>query len=290
MELRVEPVTFPEVIQFNYEELKAEITSKVEMYKNLVYTGSDQIKDAKADRAALNKLIKAMSDERIRIKKDCLKPYDEFERKIRELTDIVNEPVQLIDKQIKEYEQTLKEEKRKEIEALFETIGFQAFVKLEMIWDEKWLNASVSMKSIEDAMRARLNEISTAVFILNKLPEFGFEALELYKETLDLPKAIEKAQHMSEIAKKKAQYEAEEKARREAEEARAKQIAQEQASQQLEQPAEQMVMDLVPQEAPAQQELEPSKEWIRFAALLTTEDALALKEFFQSRNIEFRAI
>jgi hypothetical protein len=290
MELRVEPVTFPEVIQFNYEELKAEITSKVEMYKNLVYTGSDQIKDAKADRAALNKLIKAMSDERIRIKKDCLKPYDEFERKIRELTDIVNEPVQLIDKQIKEYEQTLKEEKRKEIEALFETIGFQAFVKLEMIWDEKWLNASVSMKSIEDAMRARLNEISTAVFTLNKLPEFGFEALKLYKETLDLPKAIEKAQHMSEIAKKKAQYEAEEKARREAEEARAKQIAQEQASQQLEQPAEQMVMDLVPQEAPAQQELEPSKEWIRFAALLTTEDALALKEFFQSRNIEFRAI
>lgn len=290
MELRVEPVTFPEVIQFNYEELKAEITSKVEMYKNLVYTGSDQIKDAKADRAALNKLIKAMSDERIRIKKDCLKPYDEFERKIRELTDIVNEPVQLIDKQIKEYEQTLKEEKRKEIEALFETIGFQAFVKLEMIWDEKWLNASVSMKSIEDAMRVRLNEISTAVFTLNKLPEFGFEALELYKETLDLPKAIEKAQHMSEIAKKKAQYEAEEKARREAEEARAKQIAQEQASQQLEQPAEQMVMDLVPQEAPAQQELEPSKEWIRFAALLTTEDALALKEFFQSRNIEFRAI
>ena len=290
MELRVEPVTFPEVIQFNYEELKAEITSKVEMYKNLVYTGSDQIKDAKADRAALNKLIKAISDERIRIKKDCLKPYDEFERKIRELTDIVNEPVQLIDKQIKEYEQTLKEEKRKEIEALFETIGFQAFVKLEMIWDEKWLNASVSMKSIEDAMRARLNEISTAVFTLNKLPEFGFEALELYKETLDLPKAIEKAQHMSEIAKKKAQYEAEEKARREAEEARAKQIAQEQASQQLEQPAEQMVMDLVPQEAPAQQELEPSKEWIRFAALLTTEDALALKEFFQSRNIEFRAI
>lgn len=290
MELRVEPVTFPEVIQFNYEELKAEITSKVEMYKNLVYTGSDQIKDAKADRAALNKLIKAMSDERIRIKKDCLKPYEEFERKIKELTDIVNEPVQLIDKQIKEYEQILKEEKRKEIEALFETIGFQSFVQLPMIWDEKWLNASVSMKSIEEKMRARLNEISTAVFTLNKLPEFGFEALELYKETLDLPKAIEKAQHMSEIAKKKAQYEAEEKARREAEEARAKQIAQEQASQQLEQPAEQMVMDLVPQEAPAQQELEPSKEWIRFAALFTTEDALALKEFFQSRNIEFRAI
>ena len=216
MELRVEPVTFPEVIQFNYEELKAEITSKVEMYKNLVYTGSDQIKDAKADRAALNKLIKAMSDERIRIKKDCLKPYDEFERKIRELTDIVNEPVQLIDKQIKEYEQTLKEEKRKEIEALFETIGFQAFVKLEMIWDEKWLNASVSMKSIEDAMRARLNEISTAVFTLNKLPEFGFEALELYKETLDLQRQSRRRSICPKSTKKKRSTKQRKRRRREA--------------------------------------------------------------------------
>lgn len=289
MELRVEPVTFPEAIRFNYEEMKAEITSSTEMYKNLVYT-DDQIDDAKKKKAELNKWIKVLTDERIKIKKECLKSYEEFEWKIKDLVEIVNESVRSIDKQIKEFEQIKKEEKRKEIEALFETIGFQAFVKLEMIWDEKWLNASVSMKSIEEKMRARLNEISTAVFTLNKLPEFGFEALELYKETLDLPKAIEKAQHMSEIAKKKAQYEAEEKARREAEEARAKQIAQEQASQQLEQPAEQMVMDLVPQEAPAQQELEPSKEWIRFAALLTTEDALALKEFFQSRNIEFRAI
>ena len=215
MELRVEPVTFPEVIQFNYEELKAEITSKVEMYKNLVYTGSDQIKDAKADRAALNKLIKAMSDERIRIKKDCLKPYDEFERKIRELTDIVNEPVQLIDKQIKEYEQTLKEEKRKDIEALFETIGFQAFVKLDMIWDEKWLNASVSMKSIEEKMRERMYQISTDLLTLNRLSEYAFEAVAVYKETLDMNRSIAEAQRMSDIAKQKAETEARKKAEEE---------------------------------------------------------------------------
>lgn len=281
MELRVEPVTFPEVIQFNYEELKAEITSKVEMYKNLVYTGSDQIKDAKADRAALNKLIKAMSDERIRIKKDCLKPYDEFERKICELTDIVNEPVQLIDKQIKEYEQTLKEEKRKEIEALFETIGFQAFVKLEMIWDEKWLNASVSMKSIEEKMRERMYQISTDLLTLNRLSEYAFEAVSVYKETLDMHKSIAEAQRMSEIAKKKAEAEARKKAE---EERRAKEAEDKKMH---ETPV------IIPEPVPEQQEperTEPQKMEVRFAALLTTEDALALKEFFQSRNIEFRAI
>ena len=35
---------------------------------------------------------------------------------------------------------------------------------------------------------------------------------------------------------------------------------------------------------------EPLKEWITFSALLTTEDALALKAFFESRNIEFVAV
>ncbi len=283
MELRVEPVTFPEVIQFNYEELKAEITSKVEMYKNLVYTGSDQIKDAKADRAALNKLIKAMSDERIRIKKDCLKPYDEFERKIRELTDIVNEPVQLIDKQIKEYEQTLKEEKRKDIEALFETIGFQAFVKLEMIWDEKWLNASVSMKSIEEKMRERMYQISTDLLTLNRLSEYAFEAVSVYKETLDMHKSIAEAQRMSEIANKKAEAEARKKAE---EERRAKEAEEKKASEKTA-----IISESVPeQQQPEHTVTEPEKMEVRFAALLTTEDALALKEFFQSRNIEFRAI
>lgn len=283
MELRVEPVTFPEVIQFNYEKLKAEITSKVEMYKNLVYTGSDQIKDAKADRAALNKLIKAMSDERIRIKKVCLKPYDEFERKIRELTDIVNEPVQLIDKQIKEYEQTLKEEKRKDIEALFEAIDFQGFVKLEMIWDEKWLNASVSMKSIEEKMRERRQQISTDMLTLNRLSEYAFEAVAVYKETLDMNRSIAEAQRMSDIAKQKAEVEAQKKAE---EERRAKEAEEKKAS---EKPV------VIPESVPEQQAsehtvTEPEKMEVRFAALLTTEDALALKEFFQSRNIEFRAI
>nr|DAK30042.1 MAG TPA: Protein of unknown function (DUF1351) [Caudoviricetes sp.] len=286
MELRVEPVTFPEAIRFNYEELKAEITSKVEMYKNLVYTGSDQIKDAKADRAALNKLIKAMSDERIRIKKDCLKPYDEFERKIRELTDIVNEPVQLIDKQIKEYEQTLKEEKRKDIEALFETIGFQAFVKLDMIWDEKWLNASVSMKSIEEKMRERMYQISTDLLTLNRLSEYAFEAVAVYKETLDMNRSIAEAQRMSDIAKQKAETEARKKAE---EERRAKEAEEKKVYEKTAIISESVPEQQQPEHTVTEPE-EPEKMEVRFAALLTTEDALALKEFFQSRNIEFRAI
>ena len=64
MELKVNEYQLPEQILFNYEELKAELTEKVQHYETLVYT-DDQIKEAKADRATLNKLKKALSDERI---------------------------------------------------------------------------------------------------------------------------------------------------------------------------------------------------------------------------------
>ena len=54
MELRINTWKSPEVIDFNFKELKEEITNKSALYKNMVYT-DETIKDAKSDRALLNK-------------------------------------------------------------------------------------------------------------------------------------------------------------------------------------------------------------------------------------------
>lgn len=277
MELRIEPVTMPEVIEFNFEELKEQVTKKVAMYKNLVYT-DDQVKEAKADRAALNKFVKSLSDERIRVKKQCLKPYEEFESKINELTAIVNEPIQLIDKQVKEYEEKQKAEKLESIKELFATIGFQSFVKLENIFDQKWLNAGTSMKKIEDFMNEKKFQIGNDVLAINRLPEFSFEAMETYKQTLDLSKAIQEGQRLADIAKRKAEHEAE--------------LARQQAERKVvEQSADQKRDAEAPQQSDVVQvDQKQDKQWIRFAALLSTEDAIALKAFFTSQNIEFKAI
>lgn len=277
MELRIEPVTMPEVIEFNFEELKEQVTKKVAMYKNLVYT-DDQVKEAKADRAALNKFVKSLSDERIRVKKQCLKPYEEFESKINELTAIVNEPIQLIDKQVKEYEEKQKAEKLESIKELFATIGFQSFVKLENIFDQKWLNAGTSMKKIEDFMNEKKFQIGNDVLAINRLPEFSFEAMETYKQTLDLSKAIQEGQRLADIAKRKAEHEAE--------------LARQQAERKVvEQSADQKRDAEAPQQSDVVQvDQKQDKQWIRFAALLSTEDAIALKAFFTSHNIEFKAI
>lgn len=284
MELRVNEVAIPEKIDFNYEELKAELTSKVSFYETLVYT-DDQIKDAKADKANLNKLKRALNDERIRREKEYMQPFNVFKAQINEIIGIIDKPIAVIDEQVKAYDEKRKAEKQKAIEDLFSQIGFQNFVTLEKIWDPKWLNASVSMKSIEDQMKSRMYEIGNGVLTLSQLPEFGFEATEVFKETLDINKAISEAKRMSEIAKAKAEAEA----RRKAEEERK---AQEKAA---EEQRAVMAQAMTPPEnvqpAPVEESRpEPQKMVVKFEVELTTDDAAALRDFFQSRNITFRAI
>lgn len=208
---------FVKEIRWNNEELKAEIAEKMQEYKSLAFT-EETIKEAKADRAKLNKLRTAFEDERKRIKKLCMAPYDEFEKQVNELIALIDEPIQLIDSQIKEVEQKRREEKRQKIEELFACIGFQTFVTLDKIWDDKWLNASVTLGKIEGQMKSRMYQIGNDVLTIQNLPEFSFEAMEVYKKTLDLTMAIREGQRLSEIQKRKAAYGEEQ--RRKAAEAR----------------------------------------------------------------------
>lgn len=290
MELRVNEVAIPEKISFNYEELKAELTEKVAFYETLVYT-DDQVKDAKADRATLNKLKKTLNDERIRREKEYMQPFNEFKAQVNEIIGIIDKPIAVIDKQVKEFEDQKKVNKQNAIEELFATIGFQNFVTLEKIWDPKWLNASVSMKSIEEQMRSRMYQIGDDVLTLHNLPEFGFEATEVYKQTLDINKAIKEAQRMAEITKAKADAEAKKKAAEESRKAEEERKAQEiKEEQRVIAPAEPNEQAVTPSEPVQSADSTPERMLVRFEVLLTTEDAYALKEFFKSRSIEFKAI
>lgn len=228
MELRImspQDGGFAKEIQWNNEELKAEIAAKMTEYEGLVFT-EDTIKDAKKDRATLNKLKTAFEDERKRIKKAYMDPYNKFESQVKEVVALIERPIGLIDSQIKEVEENKELQKKKDIEELFRGIGFQSFVTLDKIFDNKWLNATVSMTSIETQMKERIFQIGSDIHAINQLPEFSFEAMETYKETLDLGRAISEGQKLADIQKRKIaqeeerkrlQQEAEERKRREAE-------------------------------------------------------------------------
>lgn len=282
MELKVNEVIIPDKITFNYDELKQELTEKVSMYESLVYT-EENIKEAKVDRANLNKLKKALNDERIRREKEYMQPFADFKSKINEIISIIDKPVALIDKQVKEHEEKLKQEKMIAIEELFRQIGFQSFVTLDKIFNEKWLNASTTLKSIEEEMKQLMYRFSTDLLTLNNLPGLGFEAAEVYKTTLDINKTISEAQRMSQIAKAKAEQEAEQ-ARLKADQdvAMERMIAEEEAKKEADATSSKIEQVEPVADAP--------KQWIKFQAHMTIEQAKGLGKYMKSAGIEYKAL
>ena len=298
MELRVDEVQLPQEIRFNYSELKQELEEKVSVYSNMVYS-DDQIKNAKADRADLNRLKKALNDERIRREKEYMKPFNAFNSQINEIIGIIDKPVALIDKQIKEYEKQQKHEKKRKIEKHFDSIVHPDWLTLSMIWNEKWLNTSVSMSSILGELDTKFETIKSDLATLSDLPEFSFEAIETYKATLDLNKSIAEGHRLSEMQKRKAEQERikaeQEKARAEHERLQKEQEAEKQERLRREYEEEQRRqeerMSVHPNyHIPAVKPDPEMREWVSFKAFVTVDDANALKEFFESRNIEFSRI
>lgn len=258
-------------ISWNNEELKAEISAKMEDYKGLVFT-EETVKEAKKDRASLNKLRSAFEDERKRIKKLYMDPYNRFEQQVKEVIALIDEPIRLIDAQIKEVEENKKLQKRKDIEALFESIGFQNFVSLNQIWDEKWLNASVPMTKIEEQMKSEMYRIGNEVATISRLPEFSFEAMEVYKKTLDMNHAIQEGQRLADIQRRKAEQEAA------LEEAKQKEEAQK-----TEEKSEAVLNDTKEPEALEEKTLHT----IDFRVTATSDQLNLLKEFLLNNHIAY---
>lgn len=150
MELKTEDIKALEPVKFNYEELKKELTEKVENYKNLVYT-EENINMAKKDRANLNKLKKAINDEKIRVKNTLLAPYTDFESKCKELIEIVDVSVENVDRQVKAFEDEEKRAKREEIQKYFnEHVGhFKDVIIFENVFEDRWLNKTTAMKTVQ---------------------------------------------------------------------------------------------------------------------------------------------
>lgn len=272
-------------IKWNNEELKNEMAAKMADYESLVFT-EETIKDAKKDRAALNKLKTAFEDERKRIKKVYMDPYNKFESQVKEVIALIDKPIGLIDKQIKEVEENKKVQKRAEIEKLFGEIGFQSFVTLEKIWDSKWLNATVSISSIQAQMQEKMYQIGSDVHVISQLPEFSFEAMEEYKHSLNLSQAINEGQRLAEIQKRKLQQE-EEKRRREEEKAAAEEARRKVAEKSIEKTVEEAVTETVTEEI--ENPIKTAKEiyTLDFRVTATKEQLELLKNFLKESNITY---
>lgn len=216
MDLKVEQFSLPSTITANWDEIKNEIAVKLKDYSVMTYT-EDEIGRAKADKAYLNKLKKSINDERIRLEREYMRPFEEFKNASKEVMALIDEPIAEIDKQLKSYEEKRKEQKQLEIGSLYVCAEFPSWVRLNMIQNDKWLNATYKLSDIKDELEVQKAMIENNVKTLEGMP-FGFEALEEYKRTLDLNQALKEGQRLADIQKRKAE-EAKKKAEAEAQKA-----------------------------------------------------------------------
>lgn len=299
MELKVNNFSVPSTITFNFEELKQELEEKAGFYTNLVYT-DEQIKEAKADKESMNKLKKALNDERIRMEKEYMKPFTEFKAQVNEIIAIIDKPVNAIDTQIKAYEDKCRQDKQVAIEQYFAEIEKPEWLTLRAIADPKWLNASVTLKSVKAAIDEKVQQIIKDMEMLSKIPEFGFEATEVYKTTLNVNKAFDEANRMAEIARRKREREeaerlAAEKAAAEAAEKAALEVTQvenEPEQAEVESVQDEFIMPDFDNDMPSGEEciIPESGTYMTFKALLTTEDKANLMQWMKDRMIQFEVL
>lgn len=208
-------------IDWNKEEFMELVASITEQYEGLTYT-EDQMKSAKADRAKLNAMKKAISDRRIQVKKAVMEPYTKFEAEVSEITALIDKPIAMIDGQIKEYEDRTKEEKKAALKKHFEEIAadLEGILTFDRVFDQRYLNVSVSLNKAKADIQEKVDRVHTDLRSLEGFCEEKYLTIakDAYIRTLNVSDALAEARRLQEFDRKAE----EERLRREeeAEEAR----------------------------------------------------------------------
>ncbi len=295
MELRIlSPMEdgFIKKIEWNNEELKEAISAKVQDYKGLQYT-EETIKEAKKDKATLNKLREAIETERKRIKKQCMAPYELFEKQVKEVLAIIDEPIHLIDSQIKEVEEQRRlEKKQKVLEIYEENIGnLKGILPFAKVFKNEYLNVSKSLKSITEEITALISKVNQDMDVIEELDtKYELQVKDMYVKTLDLSMALRENARLEEVERKLA----ERRAQQERERAEAEKRAAEEAQKRAE--VQQQIAESIPEESDKREIVEelqkevvpdPQTVTLEFRVTATPEQLQKLKEFLKTNNIVY---
>lgn len=290
MEFKITPYKKIDSIEFNYLQLKTELGDKLVKYKGTTYDDS-AISLAKKDKAALNKLKKAINDKKIEIKKELLEPYEDFETKVKDIMAMIDKPILEIDTQIKAYDNKVAADKQAEIQFYFdEVVGdLVNILNLDKIFNDRWLNVTYNMKNIKEEIDESVKRINDDLEVIKGLnSEFNTELMNEYLCNFDLSSVLRKKSLLEE--RKKAIEELEHK-KQEQELLRNERT--EDKSTQEQTKDTQTTIYSNKQETSVKNDLNAPQENIiqlDFRVWGTMEQINALKEFFINNNIRYGRI
>lgn len=275
-------------IKSNFEEVKQELSASLNKYRNLVFT-DENISDGKAELAKLRKLKSSIDGYRKDIKKVWNEPYMKFEDQMKELTGLVDEPINAIDEQVKDYERREKEAKEQNIKDIYEVLAQETeeadYLDFGKLWNERWLNKTYKIEDIKAEIKEALKNNLEAVKAIkglkdNYIPEY----LDVYRRTQDLQEVFKEQSRLKRLDEERAELlkkRQEEKERQEAE-------------QRARQEAEQFAEDSKMLEQEEIKEPQPATEeniyTVKFEIKATKEQLKLISDLFETQNIQFKVI
>ena len=178
-------------IETNIALIKDRALSIKSFYENLVIA-EDDVKDMKAEMAALNKTKDVVKKYRIDIVKEFNKPLDEFVANAKETEKLLSEAYDSLKSQVKVFEDARLEERKNEVIDYFNE--YAKSLDIEFVTFENsglTVGLSGSMKSYKEACKNFLDRIDSDLKLIYSQDEDSInEILVEYKKSLNVGNAI----------------------------------------------------------------------------------------------------
>lgn len=156
-------------------------------------TESD-IASMKSNCASLRSGKKTIEEERKRIKKEYLKPLDEFEAKVKPITVEIDKAIDMYKSKLDEYEVIRCDTKRKLITEWWNAHRNPMMKPdISLVWDERYLNKTGIGQTWQEDLQSKIDKIDSDLSVIgsmsSNIDQLNFVSAR-YSEHLDLSRAI----------------------------------------------------------------------------------------------------
>lgn len=187
----------PAAIEANFAALDARVEEMIEGYAEARYdlTDADSIKQAKRDRAYLNGIAKEIDERRKAVKREYMRPYEEFEAQANAIAAKVKSASANIKEQLDEAEERRKDAAYAILKEYYEDLAglLVPVVPYERVHEEKWLNKTFgeikAKRAIDEKVAKVAHDWETLQSQKGLLPHYE-TAERTFFGTLDLGSAL----------------------------------------------------------------------------------------------------
>lgn len=192
-------------VEDNIIEAKEYALKLKEYYSTLVFT-DEQIKEAKEERASINKIVKKIADYRKNIVSEFKKPIELFENTAKETEKLLKESADFVDSQVKVFEEQEKEEKKSKIQNIYNELinesALNELINLNMLFDERYLNKTYSLEAIEEDLSNQIKNIESDLNAIKSLnSEHELALTNMYLKEFNLSKVLLENNRLEELKK-----------------------------------------------------------------------------------------